>query len=108
VERTRGEIGARCDREEANILALNLADEIATGKRSVEEARKLYGEQVVALAKGKQASYTKELNFRSRFTAADADKTTLDKSTVDQVMKLIKEKEEKMARAEGSERTITR
>jgi hypothetical protein len=108
VERTRGEIGARCDKEEANFLALNLAHEIATGKRSVAEARKIYGEQIVAMAKGKQASHTKELNFRSQLTAADSDQTTLDKATVDQVTKLMKEKEEKMVRAEGLDETITR
>ena len=31
VERTRGEIGARCDKEEMNYLALNLAHDIVTG-----------------------------------------------------------------------------
>ncbi|MCA1616906.1 MAG: hypothetical protein LC800_23055, partial [Acidobacteria bacterium] len=35
VERTKGEISARCDMEGANFLALNLADEIVRGKRSV-------------------------------------------------------------------------
>jgi hypothetical protein len=108
VDRTRGEIGARCDKEAANFLALNLANEIATGKRSVEEARKFYGEQIVSLAKGKPTSYTKGLNFQASATAGDADKTTLDKSTVDQVTKLMKEQEEKMARAEGSDKTMTR
>jgi hypothetical protein len=46
VERTKGEIAARCDMEGANILALNLAHEIVTGKRSVKEARKFYAETV--------------------------------------------------------------
>ncbi|HEX5057241.1 MAG TPA: hypothetical protein VFX02_12195 [Gammaproteobacteria bacterium] len=108
VDRTRGEIGAHCDNEAANFLALNLANEIATGKRSVEEARKIYGEQIVAFAKGKPSSYTKELNFRSQFTAPDADKATLDDKTADQVTKLMKEKEEKMARGEDSNETIIR
>jgi hypothetical protein len=36
VERTKGEIAARCDKEEANFLALNLAHDIVTGKRSVD------------------------------------------------------------------------
>ena len=108
ADRTRGEIGARCDKEAANFLALNLANEVATGKRSVEQARKMYGEQIVALAKGKPTSYTQGLNFQAQQTAGDADKTTLDKSTVDQVTKLMKEQEEKMARAEGSNETMTR
>jgi hypothetical protein len=109
VERTRGELAARCDKEEANFLAINLAHEIATGKRSVAEARKLFGEKIVATVKGKSDSYTKDLNFRPQTVAAgDPDNTTLDKATVDQVTKLMKEKEEKMARAEGSNETMTR
>jgi hypothetical protein len=46
VERTRGELAARCDDERANYLALNLAHEIIIGKKSVEEARMLYAEAV--------------------------------------------------------------
>lgn len=44
VERTKGEMAARCDMEEANFLALNLANDILTGKKSVKEARKFYAE----------------------------------------------------------------
>lgn len=39
VERTRGEVSSRCDMEAANILALNLMNDIVTGRLSVEEAR---------------------------------------------------------------------
>lgn len=39
VERTKGEISARCDKEEMNFLALNLANDVATGNKTVEEAR---------------------------------------------------------------------
>jgi hypothetical protein len=46
VERTRGELAARCDDERANYLALNLAHEIIIGKKSVEEARIFYAEAV--------------------------------------------------------------
>lgn len=34
VERTKGEVSARCDMEAANILALNMMHEIATGKKN--------------------------------------------------------------------------
>jgi hypothetical protein len=44
VERTRGEVSSRCDMEAANILALNLMNDIVTGKLSVEEARDKYCE----------------------------------------------------------------
>lgn len=49
VERTKGEISARCDMEEANFLALNLAHEIAAGKKSVDEARKFYAEAILEM-----------------------------------------------------------
>ncbi len=48
VERTKGEMSARCDAEPANFLALNLANDIVTGQRSVEEARQFYGETMKA------------------------------------------------------------
>ena len=48
VERTKGEMSARCDAEQANFLALNLANDIVTGERTVEEARQFYGETMKA------------------------------------------------------------
>jgi hypothetical protein len=55
LERTKGEIAARCDKEEANFLAINLAHEIATGKRTVDDARKFYAESIETLMKTRQA-----------------------------------------------------
>ena len=49
VERTKGEISARCDKEEANFLALNLADDIVKGKRSVKDARQFYSDTVLKM-----------------------------------------------------------
>jgi hypothetical protein len=46
IERTRGELAARCDSERANYLALNLAHEIVIGKKSVDQARRFYAETV--------------------------------------------------------------
>ena len=39
AERTTGELSARCHDEQANLLALNLAHEIITDRRSVDDAR---------------------------------------------------------------------
>lgn len=63
LERTAGEMSARCDKEGANFLAVNLADEIVTGKRSVEDARKKYGEQIKAMMAGEPAPYTERIMF---------------------------------------------
>ncbi len=74
VERTNGEISARCDKEGANFLAVNLAYEIATGKRSVDDARKMYGEQIMLMKAGKRASYMERLIFTPPMGGtADAD-----------------------------------
>ncbi len=48
VERTKGEVSARCDAEEPNFLAINLANDIVTGERSVNEARQFYAETMMA------------------------------------------------------------
>ncbi|MBA3672576.1 MAG: hypothetical protein H0W68_11245 [Gemmatimonadaceae bacterium] len=74
LERTSGEMSARCDKEQANFLALNLADEIARGKRSVESARKMYGEQVMAMKAGKPAPYTERIMFETMMNTNDPDR----------------------------------
>lgn len=42
LERTKGEMSARCDLEGANFLAINLANDVATAKRNTEQARAYY------------------------------------------------------------------
>ena len=63
LERTKGEIAARCDKEEANFLAINLANDIATGRRSVDDARRYYAESIMALMKGKPNEYVQGFRF---------------------------------------------
>ena len=63
AERTRGTLAARCDKEEMNFLALNLAHEVATGKRSVDDARRFYARTARAFMEGKQDPYTQRLQF---------------------------------------------
>jgi hypothetical protein len=56
AERTRGTLGARCDYEEANFLAINLAHDIMTNKRSVGEAREFYASAASAMKSGSTTS----------------------------------------------------
>ncbi|MGB9181957.1 MAG: hypothetical protein WCB68_22190 [Pyrinomonadaceae bacterium] len=71
VERTKGELSARCDMEGANILALNLANEIVTGKRSVKDARKFYAETIRDM---KHPEYMQSLMFQvARTNQGDTD-----------------------------------
>ena len=63
LDRTRGEVAARCDSEAANVLAMNMVHEIVTGKRSVEEARETSAQQTVAYNMGRSAPYAERLLF---------------------------------------------
>ncbi len=60
AERTKGQLGARCDMEEANFLAINLANEIVQGKKTVAEAREFYAE---AMREMKHPEYKQGLLF---------------------------------------------
>jgi len=74
IDRTRGEMSARCDAEHHNVLALNLAHDIITGKRSVEGARAFYT-RVVMIEKTKMQlhPYALRLNFSPQMRANDPD-----------------------------------
>ena len=74
IDRTRGEMSARCDAETHNVLALNLAHDIITGKRSVEGARAFYT-RVVMIEKTtmKLHPYALRLNFSPQMGANDPD-----------------------------------
>lgn len=78
VERTKGEISARCDKEAMNFLALNLANDIVMGRRTVEQARQEYGRQVTAFMNNRAESYTLGLTFTvPRGGTEDPDRSTL-------------------------------
>jgi len=79
VDRTRGEMAARCDLEANNLLALNLAHDIVTGKRTVAGARAYYG-RAIKRFKEKQVMdpYQKKLVFSTRSgMTADPDVSTI-------------------------------
>lgn len=63
VERTKGEISARCDKEPMNFLAINLANDVATGARTVEEARQFYAETAMAFMEGESDPYVEGFVF---------------------------------------------
>ena len=63
VNRTRGELSARCHDEEANFLALNLARDIIEGERNVQEAREYYAHEFLAYRKKEPTPYMQGLRF---------------------------------------------
>jgi hypothetical protein len=88
VERTAGEVSARCHDEQANFLALNLMHDIVTGAKSVHEARNYYAKEFVDFRRKKPTPYMEGLRFKPSGGAADPD------------MRLIPEEElEKAAKA---------
>jgi hypothetical protein len=75
VHRTRGEVSAQCDVEAMNFLALNLAHDVASGRRSVADARAFYARTATEFKQGNRSSpYVTGLMFRPGVNAADPDK----------------------------------
>src|SRR5690606_23126599 len=63
VERTAGEVSARCHDEQANFLALNLMHDIVTGVKTAEEARAYYGKEFLDFRRGKPTPYMETLRI---------------------------------------------
>lgn len=77
-DRTQGELSARCDMESHNILALNLAHEIATGELDARQAREKFGEVVVKETAGEKPEYVASLQFEpTPDKATDTDSPTI-------------------------------
>ncbi|MBC8064308.1 MAG: hypothetical protein H7Y17_05725 [Chlorobia bacterium] len=78
-DRTPGELSARCDKEEANFLAINLAHDVVTGKRSVKDARKFYAMTIKAsmamTATSEQKEYMMGLTFKQPMMMTNAPDT---------------------------------
>jgi predicted outer membrane protein len=63
VNKTAGEMSARCDLEGHNVLTLNIARDIINGTRSVEQARTFFGQNVADDFGGKHPAYVEKLQF---------------------------------------------
>lgn len=63
VERTAGEVSARCHDEEANSLALNLMHDMVTGRKTVQEAREYYAKEFLDYRRKKPTPYMQSLQF---------------------------------------------
>ena len=63
AERTSGELSARCHKEEANFLAINLAHDIITDELTVAEARDAYAAAIIEANEGNTPDIMKSFNF---------------------------------------------
>lgn len=61
VDRTRGEVSARCHDEQANFLALNLMHDIVTGDKTVEQARQYYAKEFLDYRRKLPTPYMQKL-----------------------------------------------
>ena len=77
VERTVGEVSARCHDEEANRLALNLTHDIVTGEKSVDEARAYYAKEFADYRRKLPTPYMEKLRFNGGSDTADPDERVL-------------------------------
>ncbi|MEH6387874.1 hypothetical protein [Pseudomonas profundi] len=74
IERTSGEVSARCHDEQANMLALNLMHDIVTGAKNVDEARSYYAEEFLNYRRKQPTPYMEKLHFSpGDASAADPD-----------------------------------
>lgn len=93
VERTKGEVSARCDMEAANILALNMMHKIVTGEFSAEKAREVYSEQTAAYVMNRSAPYAEKLQFEVPSGGTiDTDHITIEDNMRRQASEKVKDK----------------
>jgi len=93
VERTAGEVSARCHDEEANFLALNLMHDIVTGARDVQDARDYYAKEFADYRRGKPTPYMDGLRF-----------TLPDGGTADPDTRMLSDEDLERAVQEGKQR----
>jgi len=92
VDRTRGEVAARCDSEAANVLGLNMVHELVTGKRTVEEARHTSEQNTVAYNAGREAPYAERLLFEiPQGGTEDLDESHLSGALLQQAVGKLKD-----------------
>jgi hypothetical protein len=92
VDRTLGQIGSRCDHESYNTLTLNLAVEIIQGRRTVDDARRMYAETAAAFVIGRTAPYAEGLRFDPPTGhSADPDESIISMPMAHQAVEKVKD-----------------
>lgn len=92
VDRTAGEVAARCDSEAANMITINLMHEIVSGAKTVEEARKVYAENMAAYMLGRPAPYAERLMVPTNAQATqDPDQSMISGAMLHQGLGKVKD-----------------
>jgi hypothetical protein len=88
VERTAGEVSARCHDEQANFLALNLMHDIVIGAKSVQEAREYYAKEFLDFRRKQPTPYMDRLHFTpGEGTTADPDVRVLSDADLEHAVR---------------------
>jgi hypothetical protein len=98
ARRTDGELSAKCDKEGANFLAINLANDIITGKKTVAEARSFYATAIKEFAlMNKMSPYMQSFQFSvAKGGTGDADKHAVSASEHEQITARMMEMNKQM------------
>jgi hypothetical protein len=88
VERTAGEVSARCHDEQANFLALNLMHDIVQGAKTVDEARAHYAKEFLDFRRKRPTPYMERLHFEpASGDAADPDVAIISDEKLEQAVR---------------------
>ncbi|MEU1889563.1 hypothetical protein [Streptomyces pristinaespiralis] len=93
VERTAGEVSARCHDEQANFLALNLMHDVVTERMSVEEARDYYAKEFADYRRKDATPYMEKLRFQTGGDTVDPDAPVLTDQDLERASEEGKSKE---------------
>lgn len=93
VDRTKGELSARNEKEEMNILALNLSDKIIRGELTVEQARREYSKNAESFQAGVTDPMVSTLNFKTEGNTSDPDTMMQSQESAPTQMKTYESKE---------------
>lgn len=74
AERGKNELRAASDNEPLNFLAVNLAQEVFAGKRTIADAAGFYKKTATLAAAGKSSPYVEKLLFKTEASRKDAEK----------------------------------
>jgi uncharacterized protein with HEPN domain len=90
VDRTAGEVSARCDSESRNFLILNLMNDIVTGKLTVDDARKRYSDDSITLILNRVVAYADKFHFhQNSINTAEPDITLVTESMIQRAVNKI-------------------
>lgn len=75
VDETRGELSSHCDSEKANTVALNVANDIVTGKRSVSDAKMFMKKTMMTTMAGKSSPEAEKIQFKQSKAGSSSEQS---------------------------------